>query len=201
MWGIYYHPPTKFQEVNVFNHVCLSVHQVVSVPCYSYPWCIGPHRTSSHPSRALIPPPLDIGPHWTGILPLLVLSLVAKTGYLFKLVHQRTSPLLVTSGGQAWGPVQTCSLQDHLPVLISGGFGKYVQLAQACGTHPTGMLSCLQEELNVTIFVEDFEGFLDLILGVRVFHFPGHHRQELWEIYCTVSCVQKVTSIYCEFLN
>ena len=31
----------------------------------------------------------------------------------------RTSPLLLTSGGDQWTPVQTCSLEDLLPPLLT----------------------------------------------------------------------------------
>lgn len=35
--------------------------------------------------------------------------------------------------------------------------------------------------------VEDSESFSDLLLAVCIFHFPGHHGQELREVNCTVA--------------
>ena len=41
-------------------------------------------------------------------------------------------------GGQGWRSVQTCSLQDTPPpVLTSGGYGR-----EASGMHPTVIFSC-----------------------------------------------------------
>ena len=44
------HPPSKFQEDNVYSCVCLSiclftVKRGRGVLCDHYPWCIGPHHT------------------------------------------------------------------------------------------------------------------------------------------------------------
>ena len=40
---IYYCPPTKLREGNVFSHVSLSARG--GFPCDHYSWCIGPHCT------------------------------------------------------------------------------------------------------------------------------------------------------------
>ena len=82
----FFRPPTKLQEGNVFNRVCLSV-------CPQ-----GSHVTNDHNALDLTvegPPssvPLSmfkrvqLGLHCTGTPP------VAKTGHLFKLVHLRIPP-------------------------------------------------------------------------------------------------------------
>ena len=49
-----------------------------------------------------------------------------------------TPPLLLTSGGQHWIPVQTCSLEDRSPRMTSGN----MYSLQAGNMYPTGMLSC-----------------------------------------------------------
>ena len=54
-------------------------------------------------------------------------------------------PLLLTSGGHHWRPVQTCSLEDlplPQPVLKSSGGHRNMYSWQMGGTHPIGMLSC-----------------------------------------------------------
>ena len=52
-------------------------------------------------------------------------------------------PLLVTSGGYRLIPIQVCSLDDPPLVLTSGDRRTYGW--QAGGTHPTGMLCCLNK--------------------------------------------------------
>ena len=110
----FFRPPTKLQEGNVFNRVCLSV-------CPQ-----GSHVTNDHNALDLTvegPPssvPLSmfkrvqLGLHCTGTPP------VAKTGHLFKLVHLRTPP----SAADIWW------LLKHI--------GR-----QAGSTRPTGMHSSL----------------------------------------------------------
>ena len=77
------------------------------MPNCVYPWCLGPHCTT---------PALAFPRHHTWVLPAPVHTyywhLAANTGDLFKLVHLRTPPLVVTSGGQHWRPVQTCTIED-----------------------------------------------------------------------------------------
>lgn len=41
---------------------------------------------------------------------------------------------------------------------------------------------------TVAVLIEDAERLADLLLAVGVLHFPGHHRQELGEIDCAVTC-------------
>ena len=55
-----------------------------------------------------------------------------------------TPPLLMTSDGQDWVPVQTCSLNYPLPrpLLTTGGYCS-TYFWYAGGTFPTGMPSCL----------------------------------------------------------
>ena len=72
----------------------ITTHQWV-VPCDHYPWSIGPLCTGP-PSPGPGPSSVDMR-HWTPSPP--------KTPW----------PLLMTSGGNHWWPVQTCSLEDPLP--------------------------------------------------------------------------------------
>ena len=78
---------TKLREGNFFSRVCLSV-------------CSSGRGGPMWPLRMM---------HWTSLCrgPL-------PPGDLFKLVHWST-PLLVTSGGHNWLPVQNCWLEDPLP--------------------------------------------------------------------------------------
>ena len=74
------------------------------------------HGTSLYedpPPQTPAPPP-DTGPFCIG---------TPDPGPLqtWDLTVQGHFPLLVTSRGHLWRPVQTCSLQDP-PVLISGGY-------------------------------------------------------------------------------
>ena len=91
------------------------------------PWYIGPHCTVP---PGPIPPPSR---HWTTLGQA---SPVRRSQHdicwpqpwpLDMGLHikpQATGPLLVTSGGHHWRPLQTCSLEDPLPsVLTSSGEG------------------------------------------------------------------------------
>ena len=73
---------------------------------------------------------VQLEPHCTGTSPSL-------TGPL---------PLLVTSGGQDWRPVQICSLDGPLllPVLTTGDWS-----GQTGGTNPTRMLCCFEYDWNL----------------------------------------------------
>ena len=130
---------------SIFTHIYLSVHRGVPhvmithdaldlPPGPIYPWA----SNMGSPSQ-LQPTPLDIR-HWTPQ----PWHLGAITGDLFKRVHLRTvrivqswpcphghqtripwhRPLLVTTGGDYWRPVWTCSL-DNPPVLTSHGWSMY----------------------------------------------------------------------------
>ena len=57
----------------------------------------------------------------------------------------KTRPLLVTSHGHHWRPVQTCPLdlivhRDPLPMVLTTGGDPSTYAWQAGGMHPTGML-------------------------------------------------------------
>ena len=56
-------------------------------------------------------------------------------------LHRDPSPLLVTSDGHHWRPVQTSSLQDPLTSTDIWWLLKQVRLAHAGGTHPAEMHS------------------------------------------------------------
>ena len=52
-------------------------------------------------------------------------------------------PLLLTSGGHHWIPVQTCSLEDPPPLLLTSRDGHRNTYGWQVGcTHPTLMLPC-----------------------------------------------------------
>ena len=59
-------------------------------------------------------------------------------------------PLIVTSGGHHWTLVQTCSPP---PVLTSSGGHRNTYSWQVGGTHPTGMLSWIVNEIKLVIYV------------------------------------------------
>ena len=61
--------------------------------------------------------------------------------------HETWYPLLVTSGGDHWRPIQTCSLEDDPTTTDICWLLKYVQW-QAVGTHSVGMLSRLYQTLE-----------------------------------------------------
>ena len=87
-----------------------------------YSWCISPHCTAPTP-----PPP------WQGTSP--------YCPWTYNLTVQ--GPLLVTSGGQYWRPVQTLFTGGAFPpVLTSGGYWSH--------SNPTGIL--LQYLSNSNIF-------------------------------------------------
>ena len=80
----------------------------------------GPHVTITHVALDLIiqGPPAP----WAWDLTMQGPQ-VAENGNLSKLVHLRTNPLpVLKSISQEWTPVQTCSLEDPLPVLTSGDY-------------------------------------------------------------------------------
>ena len=81
-----YRPAKKFWKDNVSSHVCLCVHRE-GIPCDRYPSCIGPHCTG----------PPGSGPS-------------CRHG-----TWGPSMPLLVTTGGHHWRPVQTSSLEDPPP--------------------------------------------------------------------------------------
>ena len=109
----YYHLAIKLLECNVFSRVCLTVEGLSDVTItndaighhYRGPLALTPPPAPRHmePHWKWIPwqPCLhpDMGPHWTGT----------------------TLPLLVTFGGHQWRLVQTCSLQDTLPPVLTSG--------------------------------------------------------------------------------
>ena len=51
-------------------------------------------------------------------------------------------PLLVTSGGHHWRPVQTCSFEDTPPPVLTSDGQQSTYGWKLGGTHPTGILSC-----------------------------------------------------------
>ena len=128
----FYRPPTKLQESNIFSHVCLSVCLSTGGPMWPLHmmhW-ISLYREPPGPNPG--PPRLVMEPHWphcTGTIP------------PPSLYRHPTSPgsLVVTSGGQDWRSVQTCSLEDIPPQLLltSGGCSR-----EAGGMHPSRMFSC-----------------------------------------------------------
>lgn len=52
---------------------------------------------------------------------------------------------------------------------------------------PSKYRSQISLSLVQTDLVKDSEGFSDLLFTVCIFHLPGHHGQELWEVNCTVA--------------
>ena len=62
-----------------------------------------------------------------------------------------TYPLLVTSGGHPWRPVQTCSLQDlPTPLVLTSSGGPTIK---ASGMYPTGMVSYFEAaDIKQTFF-------------------------------------------------
>ena len=82
---------------------------------------------------------LDMGPHCTKNT---FLVPAVPTGHGTPLHSTPTLPPLVTSGGQDWRPVQTCSLEDPFPPLVLT-YGDYwsMYIRRAGSTHPTAMLS------------------------------------------------------------
>ena len=127
-----------------FSHVCWSVFHSIHmwVSCGQHPWYIGFHHSGTSSPSPITP---NMGPHYRGTpgpSPSLVVTSGAKSGDLFKFVHFRISPLLVTSLSQEWIPVQTCSVEDPPPVLLTFGSFWSVYDRQAGNTYPTGMLSC-----------------------------------------------------------
>ena len=122
----FYLPQTKLWECNVFTGVCYSV------------WGWGGNAQMA--PGYLPPPPRDMEPGY--LPPTCAWDLGAYT----------PSPLLLTSGGHHWKPVQTWSLEDLPPplppVLTSSGGHWNMYSWQAGGTHPTGMLSCSLRQVN-----------------------------------------------------
>ena len=105
---IFYRLPTKLWKL-IFSVMCVyqSVHRG-KVPCDHCPWCIGPHCTGPQSQYPLCTGPVYV--HIPGLTPF--------TG-------PQSYPPLMTSGGQDWKSVQTCSLEDltvqgYPPVLTSG---------------------------------------------------------------------------------
>ena len=115
----FYHLPTKLREGNVFTCVCLSVHR--EAPLWPLPMI---HWTSLYKDPLPNPSPVPLN------------------------IRHRTpgfSPLLVTSCGHHCRPIQTCSLEDTPPlVLTSGATEAHIVGWQVDGMHLTGMFSCLQ---------------------------------------------------------
>ena len=97
-------------EGNVFSHVSviLSVHRGGGFPCDHYPWCLGPHYTGSPWPwpwlKYTFSAPLDIRPGTSCPSP---------------------TPLLLTSGGHHWRPVQTCSPEIPIPSGVTSGGGHW----------------------------------------------------------------------------
>ena len=79
----------------MYSQVCVSVDR--GLPCGCYPWCIGPHCTGF----------LALSPrHQTWSLG------SNPTTPRHQSWDSQPIPLLVSSGGPHWRPVQTCSLED-----------------------------------------------------------------------------------------
>ena len=92
-----YRPPTKLEEGNAFNHVCVSVHRVgshVTIICDALNLTVKqpPVQTCDLTGQGSLP---EMWPHWPGTPSIPGTSL-------------GRDPLLVTSGGHHWRPVQTC---------------------------------------------------------------------------------------------
>ena len=68
--------------------------------------------TKQGPPQPSSPP--DMGPHCTGSPEHLQSRLTWSSMYM--------DPQVVTSGGQDWRPIQTCSPEDPLPPGLSGGY-------------------------------------------------------------------------------
>ena len=93
-----YRPPKELSEGNVFSHVCLSV-------CLSHKES---HVAITHDALDLTVQPS----------PALAPALLFQTWDPQPRPHPSyigPHPLLVTSGGHHWRPVQTCSLEDPTP--------------------------------------------------------------------------------------
>ena len=106
-------------------HRCLSVILFVGgVPCDHYPRCIGPHCTGplvlnirhGDPPNPVPSEPWPICQPWRQPQPPSEPWSTPQTSDMGPLI-----PMLVTSGGNHWRPVQTCSCEDAPPAVTSGG--------------------------------------------------------------------------------
>ena len=117
-----YRPRTKLREGNVFTSVSFILFMGRGSSCDHCPWCVG-----------------------TWYLPLLPIGPSPDTRH----GTYNLAPLLLTSGGHHWRPVQTCSLENIPPplisVLTSSGGHENTYSWQAGITHPIGMLSLLYD--------------------------------------------------------
>ena len=107
--SLYYRPPMKLWKGNDFSHVCQSVSHSVDRGC---------HVTITHDALDLTVQPLDpqlpdMGPHWTGTIPV-----PAPSRHGTSLDRNTFSARGIC--GHLWRPVQTCSLQEPRPPLFWG---------------------------------------------------------------------------------
>ena len=122
-----YRLPTKLQEGNIFSRICHSA-QVAG----------GPHVTITMM-------------HWTSLYRLPGPGPLLDIRYMAPSPVPSTSdidppgpgPLLMTSGGHHWRPVQTCSLEDPPTGTDIKLRHQSMYSWQAGSTHPPGMLSCI----------------------------------------------------------
>ena len=107
-----YRSPTKLREVNVLTGVCLSFCSGWEGPMWALPMMhTRPQHTDPRPGPSPSPPPptSDMGTPTS-------LDTIHGTHPRPKHPrHQTWGPLLVTSGGNHWRPVQTCPCEGHPP--------------------------------------------------------------------------------------
>ena len=159
----FYRPQTKFGGGNVFIDIYLSV----SPP---------DNRHGNRPSLPL--PPLP----WTSDL-----------GTYPPLRNQTwgSPPLLVTSGGHHWRPVQTCSFGDNPPPLRatsgSGNWNWSMYGFQAGSMHPPGMLSCSSLFINrYRPLCKNRSDMVERGCGnIRMFMLLHYHRHQVYPLLPT----------------
>ena len=149
----------KLWEGNVFTGVCLSIHGGSS--CDHYPWCTGPHCTgppTASPSRHRI---------WGPSLPL-------------PLALAQPCPLLVTSGGYHWRPVQTCSLGIIVQSLPHWYWHLVATKAHMVGKQTVSiLLECFMVEL-IEFFFSLQSMYSERLIKTVIIHWISENSWLLW---------------------
>ena len=115
------------------------------------------------------------------------------------------TPLLLTSGGHHWRPVQTCLLENIAQLVLTPSDNhRNMYCWQAVSTHPTGMPSCLlmstdsffcDDLFNLTYLINS--NWLQIAEGSNMISVWHEDSEKLWYVgYLIKSIARKSRTLY-----